>query len=83
MKVLGTAVQLAAATTKLDTAAAVHIGNTADSVLAVTIRNAADDADVGSIYVAAKGQIQITLGNGLGIRGATTFYATPIALSGI
>jgi len=83
MKVLGAAVQLATATTKLTTAAAVHIGNTADAVLLVTIRNAADDGDVGSVYVAAKGQIAITLGAGQGIRGATTFYATPIALSGI
>lgn len=83
MKVLGDAVQLEAATTLAKTAAAVHVTNTTAGTLEVIVRDTADNADEGSVYLAAKGQVEITLGSGRGLRGVTGIYATPIAKSGI
>ena len=50
MKILGDATALATGTTKFTSATAVWVSNTATSA-SVTLRNAADDADLGSISV--------------------------------
>ena len=51
MKVLGTATALAAGTTKFTTSTAVWVNNTNTSAGDVTVRNADDDADVGTISI--------------------------------
>jgi len=78
MKVLGTATALSTSTTKFDTATAVYVYNTS-TVGTVTVRNAADDANVGTIYVAQNTGIVIDLEIGQGLRGAATMYGTHIA----
>ena len=79
MKVLGTATALAAATTKFDTSTAVYVFNTDSSAAVVTVRNASDDANVGTIYVGAGNGVIVDLEIGQGLRGANTLYGTHIA----
>lgn len=83
MKILGAATALSTTTTKFDTATAVWVFNTDTSAAVVTLRNAADDADLGSIYVGAGAGMAIHLSLGDGLRGATTIYGTKIASSGV
>lgn len=82
MKVLGTATVLAAGTTKFKTSTAVYVFNTAASAATATVRNAADDADVGTVYIGAGAGLVISLELGQGIRGTTDMYGTQIAQSG-
>ena len=79
MKVLGTATALATGTTKFDNATAVYVFNTDTSAAAITVRNAADNANVGTIYIAAGNGVVIDLALGQGLRGAATMYGTEIA----
>ena len=81
MKVLGTATVLAPSTTKFTTATSVYVYNTSTAGT-VTVRNASDDADVGTVYVAQNQGITIDLEIGQGLRGAATMYGTHIASSG-
>lgn len=82
MKVLGTATVLATGTTKFNTATSVYVFNTDTSEGVCTIRNIADSADVGTIYIGAgKGEV-IDLELGQGLRGTTSMYGTQIAASG-
>lgn len=81
MKVLGSAETLAAATTKLNTAAAAHVTNTDTNAVELTIVDSGDST-VGTVFVGAKASVRVSLGNGQGLRGAITFKATPIASSG-
>ena len=78
MKVLGTATALATGTTKFTTATAVYVFNTSTAA-AITVRNAADNANVGTIYVPAGNGIIVDLEIGQGLRGAATMYGTHIA----
>jgi len=84
MKVLGTATVFAASTTKFDTTGqhAVYVFNTHTAAVVATVRNAADDANIGTVYVAAGSGIVVHLADGQGLRGATTFYGTAIANAG-
>lgn len=84
MKVLGTATALAAATTSFDTSGqhAVYVFNTHTAAAVATVRNAADGADIGTVYVAAGSGIVVHLADGQGLRGATTFFGTAIANAG-
>jgi|TARA_B100001059_G_C17441816_1_gene383021 hypothetical protein len=81
MRVRGAEVALATGTTKLDDTGAVWVFNTGSAGL-VTVRNAADNADVGSIRVGAGAGIILTLGAGEGLRGASTIKGTPIVAVG-
>jgi len=77
MIVKGTATALSG-TTQFTDATAVWVFNTSTAG-AVTVRNTADDADVGTIYVGGSEGIVIHLDIGQGIRGAGTMYGTHIA----
>ena len=81
MQVKGTATQLDPATTGFAGAGAVWVFNTGWAG-AVTVRNSADDADVGTIYIGAGAGMVIHLQVGDGLRGANTFYGTEITNSG-
>lgn len=82
MQIRGTATALATGTTKFDTSGAVYVFNTASSAGTVTVRNSADDANVGTVYVGAGAGITIHLEPGEGLRGATTMFGTDIVKSG-
>jgi hypothetical protein len=84
MKVLGTATVFAASTTKFKTTGqhAVYVFNTHTAAAVATVRNAADDDNIGTVYVAAGSGIVVHLADGQGLRGATTFYGTAIANAG-
>jgi len=82
MKVKGTATQFSTSATKFTDATAVWVFNTHTAAAVVTVRNTADDADIGTIYVGAGTGIKIDLNIGEGLRGATTFYGTQVASSG-
>lgn len=78
VSVKGTSTALATGTTKFTTATAVHLcGHT--SATTVTVRNEADDADVGTIKIPANGQIVISLFIGQGLRGPTSVFGTQVA----
>ena len=81
MKILGDATALAAGTTKFTSATAVWVSNTATSASNVTLRNAADDADLGSIGVPASSGVLIHLIAGQGLRGAATLTGTQVGAS--
>lgn len=78
MKILGDATALAAGTTKFTSATAVWVSNTATSASTVTLRNADDDADLGSISVPASSGVLIHLIAGQGLRGAATILGTQV-----
>ena len=79
MKVLGDATALATGTTKFKTSTAVYIGNTsASDDYDVTLRNADDDADLGSITVPAAGSLVIHLDIGQGLRGNAALKGTKV-----
>jgi uncharacterized protein YpmB len=82
MQVKGTATDLATGTTKFSGAGAVWVFNTDTSAQVITVRNADDDADVGTIYVGAGAGIVTHLQTGQGLRGATTLKGTEITNSG-
>jgi len=82
MKVLGTATVLAAATTKFTTATSVYVFNTDTSAGVCTVRNASDDADIGTVYIGAGQGTEIALELGQGLRGTTSMYGTQIASTG-
>ena len=79
MKVLGTATALDPSTTKFDTATAVYVFNASTSPSVLTVRNAADNANVGTIYVTGASGIIIDLEIGQGLRGASDLKGTHIA----
>ena len=81
MQVKGNATALATGTTGFTDANAVWVFNTGSAGV-VTVRNAADDGDIGTIYVGAGAGIVIHTESGQGLRGAATFYGTPITNSG-
>ena len=81
MQVKGTATDLATGTTKFTSAGAVWVFNTG-SAQTITVRNADDDGDIGTIYVGAGASIVVHLEPGQGLRGATTLKGTEITNSG-
>ena len=82
MRVMGAETDLATGTTKFTTAGAVRLVNTSGSSKEVTVRNAADDGDVGTITLLGNTAIVISLGTGEGLRGASTMKGTQIVASG-
>tara|TARA_Y100000004_G_scaffold155060_1_gene179497 strand:+ start:2286 stop:2540 length:255 start_codon:yes stop_codon:yes gene_type:complete len=76
--VKGTSTALATGTTKFTDATAVYLcGHT--SAVTVTVRNEADDADVGSIKIPANGSLVVNLFIGQGLRGPTTVFGTHVS----
>jgi hypothetical protein len=82
MRVLGSATALSTSTTKFTDATAVHVFNTDSSASVLTVRNAADDAAVGTIYIGAGSGMTVHLVLGQGLRGAATLYGTQVSNSG-
>ena len=78
MRVIGATESLNGSTTKFKTVGAVWVYHT--SAVTVTVRNAADDADIGVITIPSGGRI-ITLGTGEGLR-AGSGTGTPVVASG-
>ena len=79
MKVLGDATALATGTTKFKTSTAVYICNTDNANdYDVTVRNADDDANLGSITVPAAGSLVIHLDIGQGLRGNASLKGTKV-----
>jgi len=78
MKVLGAEVSLATGSTGLTSTGAAWVFNTGGSA----VRNADDNANIGTIRVPSGGGIVIHLEAGEGLRGANTIKATPIGNSG-
>ena len=82
MRVMGAETDLATGTTKFTTAGAVRVSNTSATAGLVTVRNATDDGDVGTIRVQGNSAIVISLGAGEGLRGEATMKGTQIVASG-
>ena len=80
MQVKGNATALSG-TTQFTDATAVWVFNTG-AAAAVTVRNTADDGDVGTIYVGSGAGIVIHINAGEGLRGAATMYGTQITNAG-
>jgi len=81
MKVKGTATALATGTTKFSGSGAVWVFNTG-SAQTITVRNAADNANVGTIYVGAGAGIVVHLDTNEGLRGDATLFGTEIVNAG-
>jgi len=81
MKVLGAEEALATGATKGKSNTAHYVFNNG-SKQAVTIRNAADDGDTGSIRINANSGVIIHTDIGVGFRGATSLFITPVVSSG-
>jgi len=82
MKVLGSATALSTTATKFTDATAVYVFNTDSTAAVLTVRNAADNDAVGTVYVPAGGGHTIHLVLGQGLRGAATMYGTQIGSVG-
>lgn len=78
LHIKGTATALATGTTKFKTATAVYLcGHT--SATTVTLRNEADDADLGTIKIPANGSVVVNLVIGQGLRGDADVLGTHVA----
>ena len=81
MKIIGAEEALATAATKGKSHTAHYVFNNG-AKQAVTIRNAADDGDTGSIRINANSGVVIHTEIGIGMRGATSLFITPIVSAG-
>ena len=81
MKIIGAEEALATGTTKGKSNTAHYVFNNG-SKQSVKIRNAADDGDTGSIKINANTGVIIHTDIGVGFRGATSLFITPIVSAG-
>ena len=81
MKIIGAEEALATGSTKGKSHTAHYVFNNG-SKQAVTIRNAADDGDTGSIRINANAGVVISTDIGVGFRGASSLFITPIVSVG-
>ena len=81
MKIIGAEEALATNTTRGKSHTAHYVFNNG-SKQAVTIRNAADDGDTGSIRINANSCVIIHTDAGVGMRGATSLFITPVVSAG-
>ena len=81
MKIIGAEEALATGATKGKTTTAHYVFNDG-AKQAVTIRNAADTGDTGSVRINANSGVVIHTDIGVGFRGATTLFITPVVSSG-
>ena len=80
-KIIGAEEALATGSTKGKSHTAHYVFNNG-SKQAVTIRNAADNGDTGSIRINANSGIVIHTDIGVGMRGASSLFITPIVSAG-
>jgi hypothetical protein len=78
MKILGIATALDPATTKFTTSTAIWLSNTTTDALTVTLRNVADDANLGSISIPASYGVAVNLDPGQGVRGSASIIGTKV-----
>ena len=81
MKIIGAEEGLTTGSTRGKSHTAHYVFN-AGTLAAVTVRNAADDGDTGSIRINANTGVVIHTDVGVGFRGATDFKITPVVSSG-
>ena len=81
MKIIGAEEALASGSTKGKSHTAHYVFNNG-SKQAVTIRNAADNGDTGSIRINANSGVIIHTDIGVGMRGASSLFITPIVSAG-
>jgi len=81
MKIIGAEEGLTTGSTRGKSHTAHYVFNNG-SKQAVTIRNAADDGDTGSIRINANAGVVIHTDVGVGFRGATSLFITPVVSSG-
>jgi hypothetical protein len=81
MKIIGAEEGLTTGSTRGKSHTAHYVFNNG-SKAAVTIRNAADDGDTGSVRINANSGVVIHTDVGVGFRGATDFKITPVVSSG-
>ena len=81
MKIIGAEEGLTTGSTRGKSHTAHYVFNNG-SKQAVTIRNAADDGDTGSIRINANAGVVISTDIGVGFRGATSLFITPIVSVG-
>ena len=81
MKIIGAEEALTTAATRGKSHTAHYVFNNG-SKQSVTIRNAADDGDTGSVKINANTGIVIHTDIGVGFRGATSLFITPIVSAG-
>lgn len=82
MKIIGAEEGLTTGSTRGKSHTAHYVYNAAGATAAVTVRNAADDGDTGSIRINAGQGVVIHTDAGVGFRGATDFKITPVVSSG-
>ena len=79
MKIKGTSAALATGTTSHKTSSAVWVANSnATTHKTVTLRNADDDADLGTLVVPAASGVVIHLSVGQGLRGDADLLAVQV-----
>ena len=81
MKIIGAEEGLTTGSTRGKSHTAHYVFNNG-SKQAVTIRNAADDGDTGSIRINANAGVIIHTDAGVGMRGATSLFITPVVSAG-
>ena len=81
MKIIGAEEGLTTGSTRGKSHTAHYVFNNG-SKQAVTIRNAADDGDTGSVRINANAGVIIHTDIGVGFRGATSLFITPVVSSG-
>ena len=78
MKILGTAAALSG-TTQFTTSTAVYVANSSNTAAGtVTLRNADDDADLGTLEVPPSTGVVIHMDAGQGLRGDATLFGTQV-----
>lgn len=81
MKIIGAEEGLTTGSTRGKSHTAHYVFNNG-SKQSVTIRNAADDGDTGSVRINANAGVVIHTDVGVGFRGATSLFITPVVSSG-
>lgn len=78
MKILGTAAALSG-TTQFTTSTAVYVANSSTTAAGtVTLRNADDDADLGTLEVPPSTGVVIHMDAGQGLRGDADLFGTQV-----
>ena len=81
MKIIGAEEGLTTGSTRGKSHTAHYVFNNG-SKQSVTISNAADDGDTGSVRINANAGVVIHTDVGVGFRGATSLFITPVVSSG-
>lgn len=82
MKILGAATALSTSATKFTDATMVYVFNTDSAAGILTLRDKADSANVGTVYIGAGSGIEVSLELGQGLRGPATLFGTQVSSTG-